>query len=246
MLYTNPMKCPNCHSNLETGVYDGIEINHCPSCGGTFFDLNEINRISIETARALAEIKRSDSLSSGEKFCPRDKNSLKVHKDESIPLHVTVLRCPKCAGIFVFADDLLEFKQAQEAKINYFKTWRIPFPAMKTVLIASFFVMISVSVITSAYLLQKPQTTFIQAETICSRLQIIPTDDGFLAFCTSETPLISKAKLYCTDGEREIIINSSPTTTHSLQIDSKCSAVQFIFEEGRSRLETEIMPLVDR
>ncbi len=241
------MKCPNCHTNLDTDVYDNIEINHCPSCGGTFFDSNEINRISLETARELSTNKRSDSLSGGEKFCPRDQNIMTTFKADSVPQHVTILKCDSCGGAFAFADDLVEFKSAQEVKINYFKIWRIPMPAMRTVLVTSFIAILSLSALTANYmLLQKPQTTFIQAETICSRLQIINNENGYLAFCDSETPVTSKAKLFCDSGEREIIVSKAASTIHSIQVGIDCTAIQFIFEDNGQSLETEIMPLGNR
>lgn len=143
------MFCPNCHQPMSLVTADKQNILHCGNCGGSFFEENGINRITVETAQSLSEDKQSDEISGEVKKCPKDQTLLKPiltnppltdqFQPISTPLppEVTLLRCPKCSGIFAYPDDLIKFKKAQAAKIEYFKLWHIPFPSLKAVIILS-------------------------------------------------------------------------------------------------------------
>ncbi|MFQ5452436.1 MAG: zf-TFIIB domain-containing protein [Candidatus Paceibacterota bacterium] len=97
------MLCPNCKKTLEEHTYDGINVQHCTYCGGTFFDQNEINRISLDSARDLAADRQAESISGAEKLCPIDHTVLKRTQQRSIPQHVSLLKCPKCKGEWILA-----------------------------------------------------------------------------------------------------------------------------------------------
>jgi uncharacterized protein len=38
------MKCPNCNEELETSVFDGIDVEKCAKCGGMWFDAQELDQ----------------------------------------------------------------------------------------------------------------------------------------------------------------------------------------------------------
>lgn len=38
------MKCPKCHVDLNSAELLGVKIDKCPSCGGSFFDRNELRQ----------------------------------------------------------------------------------------------------------------------------------------------------------------------------------------------------------
>ncbi len=162
------MFCPNCLKPMNLVVADNQNILHCPNCGGSFFEENGINRITVETAQKLAEDKTSDEVSGTEKKCPKDQTSLKpIFTDYNrfqpisapFPTDVTLLRCPKCQGIFAYPDDLIKFKQAQIAKIEYFKLWNIPLPSLKSVIILGATALIFVAGLVNYTLFQKIDNT---------------------------------------------------------------------------------------
>lgn len=39
------MKCPKCGMDLVTVQFNGVSIDRCASCGGTFFDSGEIEEV---------------------------------------------------------------------------------------------------------------------------------------------------------------------------------------------------------
>jgi uncharacterized protein len=39
------MKCPKCGMDLATVDFQGVSIDRCTSCGGTFFDAGEIEEV---------------------------------------------------------------------------------------------------------------------------------------------------------------------------------------------------------
>lgn len=62
-LGSEPMMCPNCHSDLQTIDYEGIAIESCDKCRGEWLDHDELGRIvrlreakfDPEERRAIAE-----------------------------------------------------------------------------------------------------------------------------------------------------------------------------------------------
>ena len=143
------MICPNCGAKLKLTDFNNIIFNHCPNCGGSFFGDNQINRISLKQARKLNKSKSSDIISSEEKICPIDGIPMSRLTNKSIPHHVTLLGCNKCKSVFAYPNDLVEFKKAQQVKINYFKSWRLPLPSLKSVLVYASFIIVSLSFISS-------------------------------------------------------------------------------------------------
>jgi rubrerythrin len=39
------MKCPKCGMDLTSIVFQGVTIDQCPSCGGTFLDAGELQQL---------------------------------------------------------------------------------------------------------------------------------------------------------------------------------------------------------
>ncbi len=150
------MNCPNCVTPMSLVTLDNQSVFHCGNCGGSFFAENGINRIDLTTAQKLAEDKRTDEVAGTDKKCPKDQTVLKpVSNEENVPVDVTLLRCPDCRGVFVYPDDLVKFKQAQMAKINYFKSWSLPLPALKAVLVLSLLAAIGLTLSSRYNLLQQ-------------------------------------------------------------------------------------------
>lgn len=193
------MPCPNCSKSLTTKTIHTvgagkIDVDYCPSCGGIFFDQGEVNRISQEEAEQLSKSMREThvvrSNMNRTHLCPRCGASLKRFFGESVPDDVHVLRCPECSGTWFEADDLDRFKQAQEAKINYFRTWKLPLPSLSTVLIpvALLVILTGVTLITVEQV-QKGTITNTRADEIVSKPAVVIGEDGTSAtivFTTKE------------------------------------------------------------
>jgi hypothetical protein len=39
------MKCPKCGMDLQTMDFNGVSVDHCPNCGGTWFDKGEVEHL---------------------------------------------------------------------------------------------------------------------------------------------------------------------------------------------------------
>ncbi len=48
------MKCPACRSLMLVVEHDGIELDHCPACAGTWFDRDELALLLDERGGAVA------------------------------------------------------------------------------------------------------------------------------------------------------------------------------------------------
>ncbi|OGK39492.1 hypothetical protein A3F34_00830 [Candidatus Roizmanbacteria bacterium RIFCSPHIGHO2_12_FULL_44_10] len=238
------MNCPNCNYILAKKQFGKNKVDHCDSCGSTLFQPNQINRISLEDAEALAKMKRSDTISNAEKFSPTDRSPLKKMTDESIPKHVTLLKSDTTGEIFAFGDDLVNFKKAQGAKINYYQTWNIPLPALRTVLIYSFIIVSTVSVAFVASRIGGPTSQTIQAASICDGgPQVLQVENQFVVSCSTKTPLSSKANIVCNNNEETIVINEAPAQVHLATLPLTCQRIRFVFSEKDQSLETEWLEL---
>ena len=238
------MTCPNCNTEFNTVNVEGLNIEHCPSCGGTFFDDNDINRISLATAKKLAADETAESISSEEKICPKDGKLMTRLNQESIPQHITLLGCPKCKGIFAYPHDLIDFKKAQSAKIDFFKFWRIPLPSVQSVVVSAVFIFISVSTIGLTYFLtNQSQTISSNASEICQPIQIVTTESGYLLFCQTASPFSSQIKKICDGVETTTPLSNKLSTNHLTTVPLNCQSAQLIFSQDKLRIETEMISL---
>lgn len=244
------MSCPNCGQIMQIVKKDEQNILHCPNCGGSFFEENGINRIILKTAAILAEDKRNDEISGEQKLCPKDRNDLEVlHNQESIPPDITLLSCTVCHGVFVYPDDLLNFKKAQIAKVNYFKSWSFPIPSIKTISVLSLLLIFALTTFLSYVVLQK-STYKIGAKDAIKNLYI--TRSNRYLFLSFKTAVSARSKVYFFDvtvnQTIQKIINSEPETTHllttsSLELDHEIYyQIILTFKDGKET-KTELKKL---
>lgn len=178
---------------MTSQTIDNQSVLHCSNCGGNFFEENGINRITLKSAQLLNQDKKSDEVSGQQKKCPKDASSLSpVENGETIPQNVTLLRCPTCKGIFTFADDLLKFKEAQAAKLNYFKAWNMPLPSLRAVLVLSLFLVLSVGFFSrlNSFLQYTSQQS--QASDLIKKVYISKFAHYIFISFKSERPFLSK------------------------------------------------------
>lgn len=176
--------------NLDSQV-----ILHCSNCGASFFEENGINRISQDSAFQLSQDKKNNEVSGLEKKCPKDQNVLQPISTNfnefqpistPIPPDVTLLQCHTCKGIFVFPEDLLAFKKAQDAKLNYFKIWGIPLPSLKSVVVLFFIAFISATVFFRFLLFQQGSLGHTQARDLIKQVSFSKSGRyGFISFKTT-------------------------------------------------------------
>ena len=98
------MKCPKCKTeNLGEFAVEDVIVDRCPSCGGIWFDRQELSELLAEDARRVADLRRGDeNEEAGEKRgnCPRDAAPLlRVYsaRDRSVILDA----CADCHGIWL-------------------------------------------------------------------------------------------------------------------------------------------------
>lgn len=235
------MHCPNCHHILIKVQLDSVEVDHCNFCGSTLFDINEINRITLADARKLAEMKQSDVISGEEKLSPRDGSPLTRINNDSIPQYVTILHSATTGEVFAFADDLINFKRAQKAKISYFKTWQIPLPALQSVLVYGLILVATLSVAYMANTFQGPTSHTTQATSLCINKNIIErTEGGFLVFCETKSPLNCAVRAVCAEGEKLFPLNSdADRTSHYEVLPTACTNAKIECAEGSTSIETD-------
>jgi Zn-finger nucleic acid-binding protein len=229
-----------------------IEVDHCTNCGSTFFDENEINRITLSDALYLSRQQMTQTISGEEKHCPRDKTVMLTYQQESIPQHVTLLHCEKCGGIFTFADDLVTFKKAQSSKINYYKDWNIPAPKIQNFVVLGLVGLIVLSTIYLGQRVQSPTTTQTQATGFFSQPTILKTDQNTVLCFTTKYALKSDITFTNTKTGMQStrVISALPQKTHCAsipisQIPSNGTYLyKLLLKSDRSTIVTEARPFV--
>lgn len=121
------MKCPDCGTRLtEVSISDLDKSFRCFSCGGFWTEPSSVNRITTADLVKIAPVVLDkSSLKFGTETCPSDGTVLERFVGESVPSSVLVKRCKVCGYWWWPTDNLMRFKPAQEAKVNYFKQWGI-------------------------------------------------------------------------------------------------------------------------
>ncbi len=239
------MLCPNCQEKLTTVKFGQVEVFHCPNCGGSFFEENEINRLSFSQAKKLAVDKKNGFISAAPKFCPKDNLPMKAIQEESVPQFVTLLKCEKCQGVFAFPDDLVNFKKAQQTKLNFFKTWRLPLPSLKSILVYSFLILTTVSLFSSFQAITTNQSLKTQADDVIKSIKISAVNNTTVVYFITKVPFQSEAVFFNQQTGQEIrrIISKEPAKTHFLTVrdiaPSETTALKIILISGKTRITTQ-------
>lgn len=219
------MSCPNCTKEMIYLHVDEQRLWHCTNCGGSFFEENGINRISLNTAQTLSQDKKIDEISTYDKLCPKDQHILIPIQTDStdstekpFPSNVLLLSCPTCNGIFTYPDDLLNFKKAIGAKIDYFKLWNIPLPSVRSIALLSVIIFISAMSFTTFVYWQQQNISNIQAQDLIRNLYI--TTSGRYLLISFKTAALVRSKIIFTDITTNLkiekIVSSEPKDYHQL------------------------------
>lgn len=243
------MNCPVCSSPLHELDLDLQHVFHCVICGTSIFEDGGINRVTSTTAKYLKE--NSTGVQDPEKepavkLCPFDQTPLVVRvNQEAIPTHVHLLHCPKCQRIVAKPQDLLDFKHAQEAKVNYIKAWRLPMPQLRTVFAIVTLAVMSVFGYLSFSSLGKSASMKTEASQAVQNLQVEVT--GRLVVVSFRTDSAVRTALVIVEppGVPKIPVSGRPNTIHTTSFSRPTGAkvlrlrVELTDESGHSVLSDD-------
>lgn len=111
------MHCPKCEdSELVAQTIDGVEVDHCPGCEGTWFDASELRALldsgNPHVSELLEEGQDPERLNRLRARCPRDGQRLLAVLDART--HRTRLDlCRECGGVWL---DGGEFRRLRETR----------------------------------------------------------------------------------------------------------------------------------
>jgi uncharacterized protein len=102
-----PMNCPRCSAALTECTFGATAIDGCSTCGGVWFDSQELNKLTRDPSVGLMEVERAlervlASSGAGDMHCPKCAQPLREFSFPHTP-NVKLDACPGCKGIW--ADD---------------------------------------------------------------------------------------------------------------------------------------------
>jgi hypothetical protein len=152
-------------------------------------------------------------------ICPKDGSPLyTIDHNQAVPQIVTLYECRVCKGVFSMPKDLLAFKKAQLAKLNFIKSWGIPLPSLQTVMLFSIMAFFSIAAFTSLFFFTQPNLQRSQASELVNHLSVTHADHYL--FISFKTPIPVSSRITFTDkttGTVTIkIVSDSPKTFHYL------------------------------
>lgn len=118
------MRCPRCTFPLRPWVYQGVEVDHCDRCHGTFLDRGETAVLfgpDVEP-EAWKHAWPTTDLGPTRLACPKDGSVLNGHAVAFEDTKVEVDTCPHCQGLWLDADEahtlagIIEDAQAKAAR----------------------------------------------------------------------------------------------------------------------------------
>lgn len=98
------MRCPKCKSEtLHEQTFDGVKIDRCSSCSGTWFDARELGQLLTAEANQVAGLRQgsANTVADGKLGnCPRDDSAL-LRIYSAIDRSVVLDACADCHGIWL-------------------------------------------------------------------------------------------------------------------------------------------------
>ena len=115
------MECPKCRAGkMEQVLFEGIEVDRCPGCGGIWFDAGEAE--ALKQFEDVAEIDTGDALG-GLKYdmlenvaCPRGHGTMKMVVNPRL-LHIHFELCSTCNGVWFDAGEFTDYAKGDVAAI---------------------------------------------------------------------------------------------------------------------------------
>ncbi len=91
---------------MSQEVYEGTEIDRCPTCRGMYFDRGELRRMArldVGTGDTLAFSAISDTMDKIKAHCHKCAVDMTPQMG---PAGIRIDKCPKCSGIFLDEGEL--------------------------------------------------------------------------------------------------------------------------------------------
>jgi Zn-finger nucleic acid-binding protein len=116
--------CPACTEPLGVFELDGVEIDRCLRCAGTWLDAGEIDQLSRlhgASARGLsAAIGHADGQKPGDRRCVRCSKKMRI-----VTIHgVEIDRCPRGHGLWFDRSEMetliASFREGEGAAVGHF------------------------------------------------------------------------------------------------------------------------------
>ncbi len=244
------MDCPHCHSPLssltvETSDGQSQLLNECLNCGGHFLPPYLTSFISADTAKNIDSVlPKATTVPTSPPTCPLCNQVMPGIKDDSVPGNVTVFTCPNNHGDFFPKGQLLQFKNAQQAKIHYHKLWGIPLKSAFAVILP---VAIVFTAITALPAIIKQAGTSQELRTKASDIltpPLITPISGTQVLISFSTQNPVKSAIRFTEGSNQTyIVSSVPQTNHLLNLEDLKPGTLYqyviILEENNKKTTTD-------
>ena len=95
--------CPACRKPMIAMELEGIEIDHCLDCGGTWLDAGEIEAITeragVNADRLADTVKQAKAGERGRRRCPRCRRRMRIIRLDE-PAGLELDRCPLEHGLW--------------------------------------------------------------------------------------------------------------------------------------------------
>lgn len=247
------MNCPLCKeplSSLEIETTDGqsTSIEECLNCGGHFLPPVLSNFITSGTAKNIdSVVPKSNSVPTATPTCPFCYQSMGSIKDDSVPQTVTVFNCPNNHGDFYPKDQLLLFKKAQDAKINYHKLWGIPLKSAFAVIIPVLIVFTAVTIIPNLVgQLKLSQENRVKAGDILTTPLITPISPTQVLISFSTKNAVTTSITFTEGLNQTFNVSISPETNHLLSVPNLVSQTTYKYfitlnAQGKKTTTTEYL-----
>jgi Zn-finger nucleic acid-binding protein len=101
------MKCPGCNQAMRPELYEGVSIDHCHQCGGTWLDHGEVEKVAHNHSTSFdddikmkaIEQKGTDHRSKQRVACPKCNNTMQTHQ-YLFNSGVYIDQCPNKHGFY--------------------------------------------------------------------------------------------------------------------------------------------------
>ncbi len=96
--------CPACKQPMLSLEFEGVEIDRCAECGGTWLDAGELELLTelagVDPAELTRALKRARPLRKGDRRCPRCRRKMEV-VEAGLDNTVELDRCRRGHGLWL-------------------------------------------------------------------------------------------------------------------------------------------------
>lgn len=232
------MLCPFCNSPLQEAAVQTKQgeqsaIYECFTCGGHWFPRWLANDIAYSQAITVDAIAPQREITTPESpRCPQCQTRLSLITHDSVPRGLHIYSCPQGHGNYFPKGQLLQFKKAQEAKIDYHQAWGIPIKSIFAVLLPVAVVLgLAAGIPLTLNQLETSQEQRIAASDPINTPAVtqIPPDSVILSF-TSKIAGITTVILYQnTQPVQTVLASQTPSTVHSATLKNLVPNVPYTY-----------------